>query len=142
MEMSLPPKQQKAALRPGVDPEKAASEFYARLTESVRYLFLAHGAALVFSISALKDLKDVPSAKGIGHVAGCFAIGFALSVIAYVIVAMHREQTLASSTTELSNPLSQVVHGRILLFTLACVALSVFILIGNALFIAYKVWSF
>ena len=132
-------------MRPGVDPAKAAIEIYTRLAESVRYLFLAHGAGLVFSISAIKDLKDVPSAKGIGEVAGLFAIGFAVSVICYVILVMERESTVGSSLIATSNPPSQAgTHGQISAMGIIffCATVSVLILIFNTLFIAYRVWSF
>jgi hypothetical protein len=63
---------------------------YARWMEAIRYLFLAHGAALAVSISALKELKDASIVKHAGQVAGWFAVGFAMTVVGYVIIAMHR----------------------------------------------------
>jgi hypothetical protein len=52
-----PPVKSNGQMAALVDREKAASEMYARLLEPIRYLFLAHGAALAVSISTLKDLK-------------------------------------------------------------------------------------
>lgn len=125
-----------------VDREKAASEMYARLLEPIRYLFLAHGAALAVSISALKDLKDASIVRHVGQVAGWFAIGFAVAVIGYIIIVLHRENTLGSyKTTELKIPRSELTHGRILIAGMMCVVVSAFILIFDTILVACKVWS-
>jgi hypothetical protein len=121
-----------------VDREKATAELYARWTEPIRYLSLAHGAALAVSVSALKDFKG---AKHIGQVAGWFAVGFAMAVIGYVIIIMHRENTLGSYNVELQRRPSDVVHARILLVGIAFVALSAVILIFNIVIVACRVWS-
>jgi hypothetical protein len=124
-----------------VDREKAAREMYARLLEPIRYLFLAHGAALAVSISALKDLKDASIVKHVGQVAGWFAIGFAVAVIGYIIIVLHKERTLGSYTVEIKIPRSEITHVRILIAGLMCVFVSAFILVFDTILVACKVWS-
>jgi hypothetical protein len=124
------------------DPRKEVTDLYARLIDAIRYLSLAHGAALGVSVSVLKDLRDTALSRGVGHVTGLFAIGFAVAVVSYVIIIMHREMTLGSYNSKTVHiEKIQKAHENILIAVMVLVAISTFILMLALILVACNVWS-
>jgi hypothetical protein len=63
--------------------------------KAIGYLFTAHGAGLIASLSLLKDYATTPQLKGIGFFIVCFAVGFMFAALAFMTAQSNRATAMS-----------------------------------------------
>jgi hypothetical protein len=66
---------------------KAMNDHYDQLFRRVHYLFVAHSAGLVGTLTILKDYASTPQYRGVGLPAGLFGAGLIAAILTYIALS-------------------------------------------------------